>query len=194
VRELVLVANGELQAINAGYLRTIVESLFVTKHIVRKGLRHEVEYRPANPSEAAVRALLRADQSDGGLLGRLPPLVVEEPQAAVEEKPQEVMSSPLPEVQAEFEAGRRTAARYADSAERTRLEAQRGAEVSARYAARQAAVDPSTRAQEPPVVEERKQCNRDADRHTNMTAVTATTAPARSPDAGDPTPPDPAKS
>jgi hypothetical protein len=64
-----------------------------------------------------------------------------------EEKPQEATSA-LPEVQAEMLAGARQVARHGNTAERTRLEAQRGAEVSARHAARQG------KAETPAVAEE----------------------------------------
>jgi hypothetical protein len=148
---VVLVANGELQAINAKYLRVILESLFATKAVVRKlpGLKYEVEYRPINPSEAAVRALLRADQRDGGLLGRLPVLVVEtQGFAALSLAPPAAPG--LPDDHPEVLASRRTQTRYADSDARRELEIARGREVGERYRLRQqaAAVDPSTKPQE----------------------------------------------
>jgi hypothetical protein len=149
---LVLVASGELRPVNSELLRWIVEATFVTKHVVRKlpGLGHEVELRPVNPNEMSIRAMLTKEPREGGLISRLPVLNVETqgfaaPAAPVEK---EIASSPLPEVQAELLAGARTSARYANAAERTRLEAQRGAEVSARHAARQ------VKAETPAVVEE----------------------------------------
>jgi hypothetical protein len=129
---VVLIAKGELQAVNAEYLRVILESLFVTKAVVRKlpGLKYEVELA-INPSEAAVRALLRADQRDGGLSGKLPRLVIEQPQVAVEENPP--AAPVLPNDHPEALAGRRTVARYADSDKKRELELARGAEMVRRY-------------------------------------------------------------
>jgi hypothetical protein len=138
---VVLIAKGELQAVNAEYLRMILESLFVTKHVVRKGLKYEVEFRPIQAGELAVRSLLTKDPKDGGLAGLLPVLNVETqgfaaPVAAAEK---EITSSPLPEVQAEILAGRRTAARYADAGARTELEKARGAEMVRNYQGQRAA-------------------------------------------------------
>ena len=65
---IVLVAGGEVRNIGSAELRWIISETFVTKHVVRKlpGLKHEVEYRPVQPSELAVRALLRAPANEGG--------------------------------------------------------------------------------------------------------------------------------
>jgi hypothetical protein len=150
---IVLVANGEIRNVNSELLRWLIEATFMEKHVVRTfpGLRHEVEYRPVNPSEMAVRALLTKEPRDGGLVGVLPPLVIERPQVLAREEKPEVATSNLPEVQVELTAGAAQVARHGNTAERTRLEGQRGAEVVARNEGRQAVVDPSARE---PIAEE----------------------------------------
>jgi hypothetical protein len=54
--------------IGSEQLRWIISETFVEKHVIRKlpGLKYEVEYRPVQPSELAVRALLRAPANEGG--------------------------------------------------------------------------------------------------------------------------------
>jgi hypothetical protein len=143
---VVLVANGELQAVNSEHLRMIIEELFVTKHVVRKGLRHEVEYQPVRPNEMAVRALLRAEPRDGGLIGRLPRLEVEQPQVQAPPEPAPVFMQPGSREEAEFLAGQRGYQRLANTDARTELESRRGREVSERYAnqRRQAAATAGT--------------------------------------------------
>ena len=66
--------------------------------------------------------------------------MVEEPQVAVEEKPQ-VASSNLPEVRVELEAGAQQVARRANAGARLELELRRGAEVVARHEGRRTAVE-----------------------------------------------------
>jgi hypothetical protein len=94
--------------------------------------------------------MLTAEGKLGGLVEKLPPLIIERPQLAAEEKPQEATSN-LPEVQRELEAGARQVARHGNTAERTKLEGARGAEVAAGNEGRQVAADPSARE---PIVEE----------------------------------------
>jgi hypothetical protein len=148
---IVLIANGAMHAINSEQMRWILTETFVTKHVVRKllGLRYEVDYRAVNPSEMAVRALLRADSRDGGLIGYLPVLNIEEPlRAPVPPEKQLATSSPLPEIQRELDAGARQVARRSDASRREE-ELKRGAEVVEKYRrGRQVAVETA------PVVEE----------------------------------------
>jgi hypothetical protein len=147
----VLVIDGALQVVHSRMLGWVLESYFATAHVVQRGGRLEVEYRGVVANEMVLGHMLREEETKrGGLLGLLPRLVIERPQAAAEEKPQEATSN-LPEVQRELEAGARQLARQGNSADRTRLEAARGAEVVARNEGRQAAVDPSARE---PIVEE----------------------------------------
>jgi hypothetical protein len=147
---LVLVANGEVRNVNSELLRWLIEASFVQKHVVRKlpGLGHEVELRPVNSNEMSIRAMLTKEPREGGLIGRLPVLQIEMPQlevAAPQKQPLIVETAP-----AEHAAGRAAVARHANSDERRRLEIERGAQVVERYRqGRQAAVEPSTRAQEP---------------------------------------------
>jgi hypothetical protein len=145
---IVLVANGELQTVNAENLRWILAETFAEKRVVRKLSRYEVEYRPLNPNEMAVRALLRADPRDGGLITRLPPLNVEQPQAPV--APPEPR---LPDDHPETIASRRTQARYTNADARRELESARGREVSERYARQQQQAATETQVAEPQVVE-----------------------------------------
>jgi hypothetical protein len=147
---IVLVARGEVRNIGSAELRWILQETFVAKRVVRKlpGLNNEVEYRPVQPSELAVRALLTKDAREGGLLGCLPVLQIETLGFAAAAPVEKEITSNLPDDHPEVLASRRTTARYADSDKRTRLEAQRGAEVSARHAAQQ------VRTETPAVVEE----------------------------------------
>jgi hypothetical protein len=159
---VVLVANGELQMVNADYLRTILESLFATKAVVRKigvtgRFEHVVELKPIQPSELAVRALLTKEPKDGGLAGLLPVLQIETqgfataPVAPAEKPP--IETNPV-----EHAAGRAAVARHAASAERTRLEIARGAEVVERHRqGRQTAVEPTPLVEEYPVFIEGQQ-------------------------------------
>jgi hypothetical protein len=144
----VLLFDGALQVVHSRMLAWVLDGYFATPHVVQRGGRLEVEYRGVVVNEMVLGHMLREEETKrGGLLGHLPRLVIEQPQIAVEEKPQEATSN-LPEVQAEMLAGARQVARHGNTAERTRLEGQRGAEVSARHAARQ------VRAETPAVVEE----------------------------------------
>jgi hypothetical protein len=138
----VLVIDGALQVVNSRMLAWILDAYFVTVHVVQRGGRLEVEYRGVVVNEMVIGHMLREEESKrGGLLGHLPRLVIERPQVmASEEKPQAATSN-LPEVQVELAAGAAQLARHGNTAERTRLEGQRGAEVSARHAARQAAAE-----------------------------------------------------
>jgi hypothetical protein len=151
---IVLVARGEVRNVGSEQLRWIIQETFVEKRVVRKlpGLKYVVEYRPVNPSELAVRALLRADPMDGGLAGVLPVLNVEQGFATAAAPVEKEITSLLPDDHPEVLASRRTSARYADAAERTRLEGQRGAQVVEKHRqGRQVATDPSARE---PIAEE----------------------------------------
>jgi hypothetical protein len=148
----VLLIGGALQVINSRMLAWILDAYFVTVHVVQRGARLEVEYRGVVVNEMVLGHMLREEETKrGGLLGLLPRLIIERSQImAVEEKPQEATSN-LPEVQRELAAGARQVARHGNTADRTRLEAARGAEVVARNKGRQVAADPSARE---PVAEE----------------------------------------
>jgi hypothetical protein len=150
---VVLVANGELQVVHAGHLRTIVESLFATKSVVQREGRLEVNYPPVSPSEMSIRAMLTKEPRDGGLIGRLPILQIEQLRVAQPETvaPPEPVFIPGSREEAEYLTSKRVAARYANPGARTELESQRGAEVSARYARQQQQAAAAT---EPPIVVE----------------------------------------
>jgi hypothetical protein len=143
---IVLVANGEVRNVSSELLRWLIEASFVEKVVTRTlpGLKHEVEFRPLNPSEMAMRALLRAEPREGGLIGLLPVLNVETQGFAAPVTPveKETASSPLPDDHPEVLASQRTTARYADAAARTELEKARGAERVAYYEGRQAPETP----------------------------------------------------
>jgi hypothetical protein len=137
-------------------MRWILAETFATKAVVQKGLGYEVEYRPVNPNEMAIRAMLTKEPRDGGLIGRLPRLEIEQPQAPV--MPPEPEPSFLPDDHPEVIASRRAAARYSNQNERTALESARGAEKSAEFARRQAAAAAGekfgeTQVAEPQIVE-----------------------------------------
>jgi hypothetical protein len=89
-----------------------------------------------SPSEMAVRALQTKEPRDGGLLGRLPVLQVEQPQMPMPPEPAPVFE-PGSQLEAEYLAGQRGYARVMNTSERTALEIQRGREVSERYAKQQ---------------------------------------------------------
>ena len=131
----VLVAGGEVRNIGSEQLRWIISETFVTKHVVRKlpGLKCEVEHRPVYPSEMAVRALLTKEPNEGGLRGKLPVLEVETQGFTAPAAPEPPAALGLPDDPPEILAGRRTAARYADSDKKRELEMKRGAEVVERY-------------------------------------------------------------
>jgi hypothetical protein len=148
--QVLLLFNGALHVVNSQRLAWILESYFATAHVVQLGGCLELEYRGCKTNELVLRHMLTAEGKYGGLVEKLPPLVIERPQLAAEEKPQEATSN-LPEVQRELEAGARQVARHGDSADRTSFEATRGAEVVARNEGRQVAADPSARE---PIAEE----------------------------------------
>jgi hypothetical protein len=130
----VLLIDGALRAVNAELLGWLLEAHFTTPHVVERAGRLELEHRGVRANEIVLRHMLVTEEAKyGGLLGRLPMLTVEQPQTTVEEKPREATSC-LPEVQAELDAGARQIARHANSgAERTRIEIERGREVSERH-------------------------------------------------------------
>jgi hypothetical protein len=148
----VLLIDGALRGVNAELLGWVVEAHFTTPHIVERAGRLELEYRGVRANELVLRLMLVTEEAKyGGLLGRLPPLVIERPQVmATEEKPQEAMSN-LPEVRVEQLAGQRQVARHGNTAEKTRLEAQRGAEVSARLRGKLRAETPAVAEESIPV-------------------------------------------
>jgi hypothetical protein len=137
-----LVIDGTLQVVNSQMLAWVLDGYFATPHIVERAGRLEVEYRGVVVNEMVLGHMLREEETKrGGLLGRLPRLVIEQPQVmAVEETPQEA-SSVLPEARAEMLAGARQVARHANAGAQRELEMRRGAEVVARHAGRQIAVE-----------------------------------------------------
>jgi hypothetical protein len=143
----VLLIDGALRVVNNQMLAWVLEGYFATPHVVETAGRLELEYRGVKANEMVLRHMLTTEETKyGGLLGRLPRLVVETPQTAVEEKPRKATSN-LPEVQVELDAGARQVARHANTKARLELEKARGAEVVARNEGRQVAA-------EPPAVEE----------------------------------------
>jgi hypothetical protein len=137
----VLLIDGALRVVNAELLGWLVEAHFTTPHVVEKAGRLELEYRGVRANEMVLRHMLvTTEGKHGGLLGRLPVLRVEEPQVAVEEKPQKATPSLLDD-HPEVIAGRRELAKHADAAARLELEKARGAETLAKYQGRQAAVE-----------------------------------------------------
>jgi hypothetical protein len=119
---LVLLVDGELRNVNAAILREIIRTNFATKHLVQAGAGLGVEYRPVEVGELVIRTMLTAPPRDGGLVGRVPPVMMEAPRQ-VEEAAPVVMMDPV-----EFEAGQRALAKHtgAASSERTRQEIERG--------------------------------------------------------------------
>jgi hypothetical protein len=119
----------------------------IGEQLVRKGVRnvgtveapiYEREFRPVVVGEAVLRMLLQGDE-DYSLAKFLPPLTAADVEPRETQLP---VTEPAPEAPTptvmnpeELAAGKRTAARWAElgSAEKTRQEAQRGAEVSARH-------------------------------------------------------------
>jgi hypothetical protein len=137
----VLLIDGALRVVNNQMLAWILEGYFATPHVVENEGRLELEHRGVVVSEMVLRHMLTTEEAKyGGLLARLPRLVVERARAAVEEKPGKATLN-LPEVQAELEAGAREVARRANDAEQTRLETEQGARVVARHEGRQVAVE-----------------------------------------------------
>jgi hypothetical protein len=170
----VLLFDGMLHVVNSERLACVLDGYFATVHVVQLGGRLELEYRGARTNELVMRQMLTAESKHGGLVEKLPPLVIERPQVAVEEKPQEATSS-LPEVQRELEAGARQVARHADSDKKRELEMKRGAEVVARHAGRQVAVEPAPVVEEHPVFVE----NQEPPAHVPAEAKDRAADPAR---------------
>jgi hypothetical protein len=145
----VLLFDGTLHVVNSQKLGWVLHGYFATMHVVERGGRLEIEYRGVRTNELVLRHMLTAEGKYGGLVDKLPVLVIERPQVmtaptAAPEQPQ----SCLPEVQAEMLTGARQVARYADAGRQRELEMARGREVVARHAARQ------VKAETPAVVEE----------------------------------------
>jgi hypothetical protein len=148
----VLIANGDLRVVNSELLRWICQESFCTKQAVQKimvtgAVGYVIEHRPVQPSEMAIRTMLTKGPKEGGLIGRLPPLKIEE--SRHEAAPPTAEPTPVLDErgQLEYAAGQRALARFANPEARTQLEMARGAEVLAKYQNQRAAV-------EPPVVEE----------------------------------------
>jgi hypothetical protein len=132
-----------VQVVNNRMLAWVLDGYFCTMHVVERAGRLEVEYRGAAVNEMVLGHMLREEETKrGGLLGRLPRLVIERPQVmAVEEKPQ-VATSNLPEVQRELAAGAAQVARHADADKKRELEMARGAERVAYFEGRRAPIAP----------------------------------------------------
>jgi hypothetical protein len=140
---IVLVANGKVQTVSSAELRWIIEASFVQKCTVRKilatgAIGHEIEFRPIRPSEMAVRTMLTKEPKYGGLLGRLPPLEIEEPRQEVAPAIAPIAMDGSKEA-VELARGKQVLARFANPDERRELELARGAEILARFANRQQA-------------------------------------------------------
>jgi hypothetical protein len=121
---LMFLARGGLHPVNAEVLRAILRANFASKHIVNVATGLEVEFRPVEPGELVIRTLLTAAPQDGGLLGRLPKVIVERPQADHTSAPEEVGVVPD---SVEAEAGRRALARHDGRSERLKEEMEAGA-------------------------------------------------------------------
>jgi hypothetical protein len=77
----VLVINGALEVVHSRMLAWILDAYFVTVHAVQRGARLEVGYRGVVFNEMVLGHMLREEETKrGGLLGRLPKLVIEQPQ------------------------------------------------------------------------------------------------------------------
>ena len=71
-------------------LSKIIMKVVVTKHLVNRADKWEVEYRPCQPDDKTLRALLTAKTlEEGGLVWRLPK-VPSEPQKLTPQQQQEV--------------------------------------------------------------------------------------------------------
>jgi hypothetical protein len=126
---LVLLAGNELHGVNREVLREVVRANFATKHLVTAGAGLSVEFRPVEVSELVVRTLLTAPPQDGGLIGRVPAVMMEAPrQTAAEEVA--MPSDPL-----EAARGAQVLARHAAAGdERTPQEIERGRQRAAEFA------------------------------------------------------------
>jgi hypothetical protein len=119
----------------------VLEAHFTTPHVVQLGGRLELEHRGCKTNELVLRHMLTAEGKHGGLVDKLPVLMIERPQImAAEEKPQAATSN-LPEVQRELTAGAAQVARHADADKKRELEMARGAERVAYFEGRQAAAE-----------------------------------------------------
>jgi hypothetical protein len=147
--------DGQVIGLAAGKLDIVTPAILgkmIGENLVRKSVRNtgtieqpvfEREYRPVAVSEANIRRLLT--DKEYGLAGLLPRLEAADvtPRGA---EPPAVETPPEPEAPAtinpaEIEAGKRTAAKWAElgSAEQTKIEREQGARVAAKHKARGAA-------------------------------------------------------
>jgi hypothetical protein len=138
----VLLVDGALRTVNSEVLRWTLEGYFVTPHLVQREGRLELEYRGVRPNEMVARSMLTAEPKQGGLLGKLPRLEIEQPrqQAAPPAEPRPVVMDGSKEA-VERARGQEVLARFTNPEERTRLEMARGAEVLAKYQSQRAAVE-----------------------------------------------------
>jgi hypothetical protein len=131
-----------VHVLNAERLHRVIRENCVTKHLVTRGGKLEIEFRPVLASAMTLQDMLRKEGNEGGLRGRVPGVIVEAPRQQSQvagPEPPPVETSSFPKTQIEMARGREVSQKYAATAERTRLEQQRGAELVARARARETA-------------------------------------------------------
>jgi hypothetical protein len=117
-----------LNNVGGELLRKVLRENFVSKCLVTTGAGLEIAYRPVEVSELVIRTLLTAPVRDGGLVGRIPQVVMEPPRQVSEETAPAVIWN-----QVEYEAGQRALARHAPGSERLREEIEAGQRALAKY-------------------------------------------------------------
>jgi hypothetical protein len=132
--------DDEVHVLNAERLHRVIRENCVTKHLVTRDGKLEIEFRPVLASAMTLQDMLRKEGNEGGLRGRVPGVVVEAPrQAVAAQEPPPIETSSFPKTQIEMTRGREVAQKYAATAERTRLEHEQGARLVARARARETA-------------------------------------------------------
>jgi hypothetical protein len=107
--------DGGVHVLNAERLHRVIRENCVTKHLVTRDGKLEIEFRQADANATVLQEMLRNRKEDGGLRGRVPDILVEAPRQAP--PPQEPPSN-----HPEAVAGRRTAARWAELGSNARLQ------------------------------------------------------------------------
>jgi hypothetical protein len=113
---LKVLLDGEVQVLNAERLHRVIRENCVTKHLVTREGKLEIEFQPAEAGAMVLQEMLRNGKNEGGLRGRVPDILVEAPRQAPP-PPQEPPSN-----HPEAVAGRRTAARWAELGSDARLQ------------------------------------------------------------------------
>jgi hypothetical protein len=125
--------DGGVHVLNAERLHRVIRENCVTKHLVTREGKLEIEFRPAEANAMVLRDMLWNDKLDGGLRGRVPDLAVEAPRQA----PPPPQGPGLPADHPEVLAGQRAAARWAAQGSNAHLqqEIEAGQRATAKYRA-----------------------------------------------------------